>query len=141
EKEQTLLSLQAEQKAGTKDNSAGKSTSKSSKKAAPKLSKEEKKAQALDKIKEKAQSFDYSNMGMAKADQKDDLKLIKGVGPFIEEKLNALNIYIFEQIAKFSEKDVEQVTNAIEFFPGRIQRDNWISQAGELADKKQKGEL
>jgi predicted flap endonuclease-1-like 5' DNA nuclease len=72
-------------------------------------------------------------------EDKDDLKIIVGIGPFIEEKLHALGIYTFEQISKFTDADVEQVTEAIEFFPGRIQRDHWISQAAELWEKKKQG--
>jgi len=93
-----------------------------------------KKQAELDKIRAKAKEFDYSTMGVASAEQKDDLKLISGIGPFIEEKLNALGIYTFEQISKFTELDVEHVTEAIEFFPGRIQRDKWIEQAKERVE-------
>ncbi|NJO02236.1 MAG: hypothetical protein HC880_11605 [Bacteroidia bacterium] len=91
---------------------------------------------ALAKIRERALSFDYSNMGVARADEKDDLKLINGIGPFIEEKLNALGIFTFEQIARFNENDIAQVTDAIEFFPGRIQRDQWIVQAKERVSQR-----
>ena len=63
------------------------------------------------------------------ADQKDDLKLISGVGPFIEQKLNHLGIYSFEQIASLSSTQIDQITDAIEFFPGRIKRDDWVGQA------------
>jgi predicted flap endonuclease-1-like 5' DNA nuclease len=94
-----------------------------------------KKEFALAKVREKAKDFDYSNMGIATYEEKDDLKIIVGIGPFIEEKLNALGIYTFLQISRFNDNDVEQVTKAIEFFPGRIQRDGWISQAAELAKK------
>jgi predicted flap endonuclease-1-like 5' DNA nuclease len=100
---------------------------------------DDKKEQALARVREKAKSFDYSRIGVASADDKDDLKIIVGIGPFIEEKLHALGIYTFEQVSKFTDEDVEQVTAAIEFFPGRIQRDNWISQAAELWGKKKQG--
>jgi len=65
----------------------------------------------------------------ANSGSKDDLKLIKGIGPFIEEKLNALGIYHFKQIASLNSDDVQKITDAIQFFPGRIDRDEWISQA------------
>ena len=64
--------------------------------------------------------------------EKDDLKLIKGVGPFIEKKVNALGIFTFKQVSKLSNDDINKITDAIQFFPGRIQRDNWIDQAKEL---------
>lgn len=78
-------------------------------------------------------SLDFDSFGKASEAEKDDLKLINGIGPFIEKKLNGIGIYTFEQISKFSEKDIEDVTNLIQFFPGRIERDQWTSQAKDLA--------
>ena len=49
---------------------------------------------------------------------RDDLQVIKGVGPFIEEKLNALGITTYRQIANMNAKLEKQVNEAIEFFPG-----------------------
>ncbi len=63
---------------------------------------------------------------------RDDLKVIKGIGPVIEKKLNEQGIYTFQQIAEFSAEEIEQVSEALEFFPGRIARDNWVGQAQEL---------
>lgn len=65
--------------------------------------------------------------------EKDDLKLISGVGPVLEDKLNELGIYHFWQIAKFEAKDIDLVNDAMAF-PGRIERDEWIAQAANLAD-------
>ena len=65
---------------------------------------------------------------------KDDLKIIKGIGPFIEEKLNALGIYMFVQIARMTPDLEEEVNVAIEFFPGRVKRDEWVKQAKELTE-------
>lgn len=66
------------------------------------------------------------------AAEKDDLKLISGIGPVIERKLNAIGIYNFKQISEFTPYAIEQVTAAIKFFPDRIGRDNWIGQAAAL---------
>lgn len=68
----------------------------------------------------------------ARAIHKDDLKLISGIGPFIEQKLNNLGIYTFEQISEFSQDTIQKVTAAIEFFPGRIERDHWVEQAKNI---------
>ena len=65
---------------------------------------------------------------------KDDLQVIKGIGPFIEEKLNALGIYMFVQIARMTSDLEEEVNVAIEFFPGRVKRDEWVKQAKELTE-------
>ncbi len=62
---------------------------------------------------------------------KDDLKLIGGVGPKLEEKLNGLGITTFAQIAAFTPEDVAKVDDALSF-KGRIDRDEWIDQAKEL---------
>lgn len=62
----------------------------------------------------------------------DDLKLISGVGPVLEKRLNELGIYHFWQIAKFEQKDIDLVNDAMSF-PGRIERDEWIAQADNLA--------
>ncbi len=70
------------------------------------------------------------------AKDKDDLKLIKGVGPMIEKKMNKLGIYCFEQVSNLSRSDIELITEAIEFFPGRIVRDDWRGQAKKLKRKK-----
>ncbi len=62
----------------------------------------------------------------------DDLKLISGVGPAIERKLNALGITQYAQIASFTKKDIERV-DAVLNFKGRIARDDWKKQAKALA--------
>ena len=63
---------------------------------------------------------------------KDDLKSIDGVGPFIEKKLNDIGIYTFEQISQLDADLIENITDAIQFFPGRIQKDDWMGQARGL---------
>jgi len=100
----------------------------------------DKNTQALARIREKSASFDYSHMGFATAAEADDLKIISGVGPQIAEKLQALGIYTFRQVAHFNDADTDAVTRAIEFFPGRIQRDRWVEQCMTLYMMKQRGE-
>ncbi|MEM1135589.1 MAG: hypothetical protein AAGI07_07090 [Bacteroidota bacterium] len=68
--------------------------------------------------------------------EKDDLKIINGIGPFIETKLNNIGIYTYRQISNFDDPLVDKVTAAIEFFPGRIARDKWVNQAKDLYEKK-----
>jgi hypothetical protein len=63
---------------------------------------------------------------------RDNLQEISGIGPFIEQKLNALGIFTFEQISKMDSEIEEQVNIAIEFFPGRVKRDEWARQAYEF---------
>ncbi len=68
--------------------------------------------------------------------QQDDLTLIRGIGPFIERKLNELGIFTYEQLAALDDELIEQLTVAIEFFPGRIKRDDWVGQARRLSTIK-----
>lgn len=68
--------------------------------------------------------------------QQDDLTLIRGIGPFIERKLNELGIFTYEQVAALDDELIERLTLAIEFFPGRIKRDDWVGQAQRLSTIK-----
>ncbi len=61
----------------------------------------------------------------------DDLKKISGVGPVLEEKLNKLGIYHYEQIANFSVTEISAIDEALNF-KGRIERDDWLDQAAKL---------
>lgn len=62
----------------------------------------------------------------------DELKRIKGIGPVIERTLNDLGIYQFKQIAEFSSENVDWVEGYLSF-PGRIGREEWVTQAKALA--------
>jgi predicted flap endonuclease-1-like 5' DNA nuclease len=62
----------------------------------------------------------------------DDLKLLKGVGPKLEQTLNALGFYHFDQVAGWRKKEIEWVDNNLKF-KGRIERDGWVAQAKVLA--------
>ena len=68
----------------------------------------------------------------AAATDKDDLKKIKGLGPFVETKLNRFGIFTFEQISQFDEELINTVTDALQFFPGQIIEDDWVGQASDL---------
>ena len=63
----------------------------------------------------------------------DDLKMIKGVGPKLEDTLNGLGIYHFDQIAAWKPEHVSWVDEYLKF-KGRIVRDDWIAQATSLAE-------
>ena len=95
-----------------------------------------KQAEELERIAKKAETIDFGTLGVATIDEKDDLQTIKGIGPFIAEKLYALGIYTFEQVGNMTPKIEEEVNKAIEFFPGRVKRDQWAKQARELQKGK-----
>jgi len=69
---------------------------------------------------------------MAKPAAPDDLTLISGVGPKLEQVLNGLGVWTFAQIAAWQPEEVAWVDDYLQF-TGRIDRDDWIAQAIELA--------
>ncbi|TNF16151.1 MAG: NADH-quinone oxidoreductase subunit E [Rhodobacteraceae bacterium] len=65
--------------------------------------------------------------------QADDLKMIKGVGPKLEQLLHSMGVYHFDQIAAWSEAELAWVDANLEGFKGRASRDEWVAQAQNLA--------
>lgn len=63
----------------------------------------------------------------------DDLKQLKGVGPKLEQTLNELGFWHFDQIAKWGPDQISWVDDNLSF-KGRIERDGWVDQAKTLAD-------
>ncbi|MCU0817611.1 MAG: NADH-quinone oxidoreductase subunit NuoE [Cypionkella sp.] len=66
----------------------------------------------------------------------DDLKIIKGVGPKLEELLHSLGFYHFDQIAAWTAAELAWVDDNLEGFKGRASRDAWVEQAKALAAGK-----
>jgi predicted flap endonuclease-1-like 5' DNA nuclease len=93
------------------------------------------KDEALIHIAQRKHLLDYKSFGTATIEEKDDLKMISGIGPFIEERLHAVDIFTFDQISKFTSRDIETINDAIEYFSGRIERDEWVAQAVELVHR------
>ncbi len=62
----------------------------------------------------------------------DDLKLLSGVGPVLEEKLIDAGVTSFAQIAAWGPKDIEEFDEKLSF-KGRIEREGWVEQAKKLA--------
>jgi predicted flap endonuclease-1-like 5' DNA nuclease len=62
----------------------------------------------------------------------DDLKLIRGIGRQNEDRLQALGIWHFQQIATWTPQNIEWVGSYLAF-PGRIEREDWVGQAMTLA--------
>ncbi len=61
----------------------------------------------------------------------DDLSRIKGVGPKTLEKLHALGVFHYDQIAVWNLDNARWIGAAINA-PGRVERDKWIQQARAL---------
>lgn len=72
-------------------------------------------------------------LSAARADGADDLKKIKGVGPKLEQLLNSMGVYHFDQIAGWTEAELAWVDDNLEGFKGRASRDEWVSQSKTLA--------
>lgn len=66
----------------------------------------------------------------------DDLKKIWGIGPVLEKTLNRIGISTFAQIGRFTEEDIERISNVLEEFQGRIVRDGWVEGAKKEYFKK-----
>jgi predicted flap endonuclease-1-like 5' DNA nuclease len=62
----------------------------------------------------------------------DDLKEISGIGLKIEDTLQGLGIFNFQQIAGWSSDNVDWIENYLAF-KGRVKKEDWIGQAKLLS--------
>ena len=76
----------------------------------------------------KPELFEVAREGKA-----DDLKLIYGVGPKLEEMLRKLGVYHYDQIAGWNEMNLRWIDQHLGSFRGRAFRDKWIEQSSKLA--------
>ncbi len=65
-------------------------------------------------------------------DRADRLQAISGIGPVLERLLNELGIYRFGQLARLTPDNIEWLASRIDWFPQRIQREDWVGQARRL---------
>lgn len=68
------------------------------------------------------------------ADQVDDLKLISGVGPKLEQFLHRRGITSFQQVAALKKTDIRKLNEELSL-SGRIERDDWVGQAKKLSEQ------
>jgi large subunit ribosomal protein L19 len=61
----------------------------------------------------------------------DDLTRIKGIDGALAGRLNGLGVIRFDQIANFSDDDLANVDETLSL-DGRIEKDDWVSQAQQL---------
>ena len=64
---------------------------------------------------------------------RDDLCLLKGVGPKFADALHAAGYFNFGQIARLSPVEIERLDAQLGAFSGRITRDRIVEQADYLA--------
>ena len=62
----------------------------------------------------------------------DDFTLIEGLSGLQQSTLNALGVFHFDQIAAWSPENVAWVDRYL-YLRGRIEEEEWVEQAGELA--------
>jgi predicted flap endonuclease-1-like 5' DNA nuclease len=66
-------------------------------------------------------------------DARDDLCVVKGIGPKFADALQGLGFTRFEQLAQLSPTEVERLDSRLGGFAGRIKRDRIVEQAAYLA--------
>jgi len=86
------------------------------------------------KVKKETSLIDFERIGTASNASRNDLQQINGIGPYTEVKLNGLGIYTYNQISRFTKEDIEVITELIQFFPGRIEKDQWVYKATRLLE-------
>ena len=67
------------------------------------------------------------------ATKKDDLKIIKGIGPAIEKKLNNAGVHTFDALARLTVEELETILGSTKRL---VQEGNLIPQAKKLAQQK-----
>ena len=68
----------------------------------------------------------------ARNDKADDLQRVRGIGSVNEKRLHELGVFHFDQIAAWAREEIRWV-GAYLSFPGRIDREQWVSQGANLA--------
>ena len=68
---------------------------------------------------------------------RDDLKMIKGVGPQIEKKLNTAGVYTFDQMSRLTTEQLQMILGGAKRNAQNI--DNLIDQAKKFAEEGPKG--
>jgi NADH-quinone oxidoreductase subunit E len=97
---------------------------------AEKLASLPKDASALDKA--NAVGEKPKGLEVPRNDVSDNLQRIKGIGKVNEGRLQALGIFHFDQISRWTRAEIRWVGTYLAF-PGRIDRENWVGQAKILA--------
>jgi len=124
----------AKAKAEAERAAAAKAKSAASKAAAP-ASREKSVADGMAKGVSASGSVGTKPKGLtaARSGGADDLKRIKGVGPKMENMLNGMGYYHFDQVGDWGDQEVAWVDDNLEGFKGRVTRDRWVPQARLLA--------
>lgn len=88
-------------------------------------------AQEISALKEKKE--DKADEAASAQAEPDDLKLIKGIGPKLEELLHENGVTRFSEIAAWDDAQVDHFAELLGRMGGRIRSDDWVAQAQTLA--------
>jgi predicted flap endonuclease-1-like 5' DNA nuclease len=92
------------------------------------------------KVEQEAQKVVDSKLGTvipnSDFENRDDLKLINGIGPFLEKQLNDRGFFSYEQIAALDEETGRALAVAIGYLPDRVAKDGWVRQARHFSVMK-----
>jgi predicted flap endonuclease-1-like 5' DNA nuclease len=75
------------------------------------------------------QKPDESLVVVASESDKDQLEMIRGIGPVAVRKLNEAGIYTFRQLGQLTSEDLQDITGVTRWDPAE-----WIAEARTLAD-------
>ncbi len=64
----------------------------------------------------------------------DELQLIEGIGPKLEQLCHSLGFFHFDQIAHWTADEIAWVDENLTGFKGRVTRDKWVAQARLILD-------
>ncbi|MCJ7757463.1 MAG: bL21 family ribosomal protein, partial [Gillisia sp.] len=76
------------------------------------------------------------SIGTAAKSDADDLKVINGIGPVFETRLNEVGIYTYEQISKLKAADRDELSALEGITREKIESEEWVKQAKELLKNK-----
>ncbi|MEQ8703103.1 MAG: helix-hairpin-helix domain-containing protein [Phaeodactylibacter sp.] len=79
----------------------------------------------------------YMDKIREQVEERDDLTRIEGIGNFLEKQLNDIGVNTYEEMSSWDSGRIQEVTQAIGYFEGRIEKDQWVEQAAQLALQKQ----
>jgi len=71
-------------------------------------------------------------IGTAKPEEKDDLTTIRGIGKKLEQQLNALGIYTFQQLSRLEDADYGLLDDLLPNVFGHQKIAKWVEQAKNL---------
>jgi len=67
----------------------------------------------------------------------DDLKVIHGIGPALERRLQQHGIRNYQQLADLNKEELASIAQKLAIAPNRAERDNWIQQARDLLQQSE----